>query len=462
MKSFDLNSIIFTEHTLAHDILIGMNKTAHHTENKGFAIIVNEKNACVGVVTDGDLRNYLSQNSDLYIPISEILNKNFVYAHPDEETNTILRKFEKNILNLPILDKCLRPIGLLNYSKFSVFQRSREHIIRARAPGRISFSGGGTDMSEIFGSAPTSVLSTAIDKFCVTSLMSRDDDAVHIYSKDLNLRYSAENIDNIKWGDDLDLIKSAIKMMKPKIGFNIEISSEIEIGTGLGGSSAVVTSVLAALNELNPIKMLDKYAISDLAYQVERMEMKMAGGWQDQYSSVFGGVNWIEFNQDDILVNPLRIDRDTLLELHYNLMLFRVGASRKSSEIHQHIYAKKLTSVNREKFLRQMASNTKGIKKALLKGNVKEFGDYLHHSWMLKNTMNNNVSNKHINELYTIARDIGALGGKLLGAGRSGYLLLYASPLYQEKITEVFAERGVYKQNFNFNPNGVEIWKVPK
>ena len=143
-------------------------------------------------------------------------------------------------------------------------------------------------------------------------------------------------------------------------------------------------------------------------------------------------------------------------------MLFRVGASRKSSEIHQHIYAKKLTSVNREKFLRQMASNTKGIKKALLKGNVKEFGDYLHHSWMLKNTMNNNVSNKHINELYTIARDIGALGGKLLGAGRSGYLLLYASPLYQEKITEVFAERGVYKQNFNFNPNGVEIWKVPK
>lgn len=461
MKFFDLNSIIFNEKTIAHDILVAMNRTAHYTENKGFAIIVNEKRECVGVVTDGDIRNYLSTNNNLQIPISNILNKNFVYAHPDEETNTILRKFEKNILNLPILDKDMHPVDLLHYSKFSVFQRSSEHIIRARAPGRISFSGGGTDMSYIFGNTSTSVLSSAIDKFCVSSLMVRDDDEIHIYSKDLKKRYWAENINKIKMGDDLDLIKSAIKLMQPKIGFNIEISSEIEIGTGLGGSSAMVVSVLAALNELNPIKKLDKYAISDLAYQVERLEMKMAGGWQDQYSSVFGGINWIEFNQDEILVNPLRINRDTLLELHYNLMLFRVGKSRKSSEVHQHRNSKVLKS-NRKELLNQMASNTYGIKKALLKGNVKEFGDYLHNSWVLKSNINSNVSNEHINELYSVARDIGALGGKLLGAGKSGYLLLYASPLYQEKITEAFAERKVYTQNFNFNPNGVETWMVPK
>ncbi len=462
MESFDLNSIIFNEKTIAKTILIAMNETVVYTENKGFSIIVNDENQCIGVVTDGDIRHFLAKNGNLNIPISKILNKNFVYVHPNESTNEILRKFENNILNLPILDENKCPIGLLHYSKFSIFQRSREHIIRARVPARISFSGGGTDMSNIFNTGPTSVLSTAIDKFCITSLMTRDDDEIHIYSEILNLQYSAKSIDGLEWGDELDLVKFAIKKMQPQIGINIEINSDIEVGTGLGGSSATVASVLAVLNELNPTKKLNLYELSDLAYQVERIDMKMVGGWQDQYSTVFGGFNWIEFNQSEILVNPLRIDRSTLLELHFNLMLFRVGTSRKSADIHQNQKKTKVSNSVKQEFFEQMSANTMGIKRALLKGRVKEFGDYLHHSWVLKNKISDGVSNTEINKLYQIACEIGALGGKLLGAGKSGYLLIYASPKYQQEITEAFAQRNVHRRKFNFNENGVEIWKVPK
>ena len=129
--------------------------------------------------------------------------------------------------------------------------------------------------------------------------------------------------DEIEFGDELDLIKAAVKIMQPDYGFELETYAEFDPGTGLGGSSAVVVSVLGALNFFRNEQQLDIYQLADLAYQVERIEMNIQGGWQDQYATTFGGFSWIEFRQNEVLVSPLLLQRDTQLELEYNLMLFR-------------------------------------------------------------------------------------------------------------------------------------------
>lgn len=456
METFDLNSIIYSEEHDIQSVMNGMNHTAKFTENKGFAIIVNKYGACVGVVTDGDLRNFLVKNESFKTPVAQVVNKEFISVSTNEDTNSILRKFERDILILPVLDEDKKPVGIIKYSQFSILQNSSQWIYRARVPGRISFSGGGTDMSSVFNENPTAVLSSTLNKFCTTSLMIRPDDKIHIYSKNLKLEYQADNLSKIGFGDELDLIKMAILKMKPSMGFNIEISSEIEIGTGLGGSSAAVVSVLSVLNELNNEKKLDDYEIANLAYQVERIDMGFAGGWQDQYATVFGGFNWIEFSSDGVLVHPLRVNEDVLLELDYNLLLFRVGNTRKSAEIHNDIN----TIQTNDKYFAEMLKNTINMKKSLLRGKVREFGDLLDYSWQLKTKMNSSVTNSFIEELYNSARNIGALGGKLLGAGQSGYLLIYSSPKYHEEIISTFADQCVMPNNFNFNPKGVEIWKT--
>jgi D-glycero-alpha-D-manno-heptose-7-phosphate kinase len=317
-------------------------------------------------------------------------------------------------------------------------------------------------MSNFINTTSACVLSSTINKFCTASIIVRDDDEVHILSKDLNLQYSAKNIIEVEYGDDLDLIKAAIKIMEPKFGFTLETFAEFEQGTGLGGSSAVVVSVLGALNFFRNEEQLDIYQLSDLAYQVERIDMNLKGGWQDQYATTFGGFSWIEFRKNDVIVSPLLLQRDTILELEYNLMLFRLGGNRNSSKIQNSHIEDIENSSKKEKFFDEMIHLAVKMKEVLLRGDVKQFANYLHESWVLKKKMNNFVTNNFVEDCYNTAKDLGALGGKLLGAGQSGYLLIYASPLYQKIIKFKLAEKGVNQEVFKFSQNGLEVWSTKR
>ena len=457
-----LDRIVYGEETTIREVLDRFNKTASLTEQRGFGLVVDKNGVLTGVVSDGDIRRKLVKEMDLEYPVSKAMERDFVYATKDHTSHQILRLFDSRIVNIPLIDDQNRLVDLYCYSSFRASAYANPQIIRARVPVRVSFAGGGTDISSYINEVSAAVLSSTINKYCTASVIIRDDDEIHISSKDLDLKYTAKNFNEIEYGDDLDLIKAAVKIMQPDYGFDLETFAEFEPGTGLGGSSAVVVSVLGALNYFRNEQQLDIYQLADLAYQVERIEMKLQGGWQDQYATTFGGFSWIEFRQNEVVVYPLLLQKDTLLELEYNLMLFRLGGNRSSSNIQEkHIQNFGSNDRNMKSFT-DMVSLAIKMKEVLLKGEVKKFADLLHKSWMHKRKMNKGVTNDFVEDCYNTARDLGALGGKLLGAGGSGYLLIYASPLYQKRIKEVLAEKGVRQEFFKFSKNGLEVWSTKR
>ena len=378
-----LNRIIFQKEATLKEVLERFNETAIHTENSGFGIIIDKDGKCIGVVSDGDIRRKLIEDGSIDSSVQDAMNKEFSFVTNEDNSHKILRQFDNKVVNLPVLDKNGIPVDLYQYSNFVASSRSEQRIIRARVPVRMSYSGGGTDMSSFINDTPAAVLSSTINKYCTASIIVRDDKEIHITSKDLDLKYFSKNIHEIEYGDKLDLIKAAVKIMQPDFGFDLETFAEFEPGTGLGGSSAVVVSVLGALNYFRNEQQLDIYQLSDLAYQVERIDMKLEGGWQDQYATTFGGFSWIEFRKSEVVVSPLLLQRNTVLELEYNLMLFRLGGSRSSSKIQKsHIRDIDKNSVKQKSF-KEMIQLAVEMKESLLKGNVKHFADLLHESWVL-------------------------------------------------------------------------------
>lgn len=441
-------------------ILEGFGSNMKITENRAFAMIVDDDEKIVGVVTDGDIRTHLLGGGSVDDNISLALNKDFIFAMEGERTHKILRHFDESIRNLPILNSDHKIVNLLNYTSFSYYAFNSSNYIRVKVPVRVTFAGGGTDFSQYMKSDNTSVLTSTINKYIYASLKVRSDKKIHIYSHDFNMEYKVENIDYIEYGDDLDLVKSVIKLTQPKFGFDLELISEFEPGTGLGGSSAVAVAVIGAINSFRNEDSLNLYGVADLAYQAERIELNMTGGWQDQYATTFGGFNWIDFNSEEIIVNPLRIDRSIINELEFNVMLFRMGGTRNSSKIiEENLKDQEKRKASTKKNIEQMLSLSTHMKEMLVKGDLPSFGKSLHTAWELKKSFGKNISNQLINTLYDSAISNGALGGKLLGAGGSGYMLVYVPFHKQKAIKELFEQHNARLQDFSFTQNGLEVWK---
>jgi D-glycero-alpha-D-manno-heptose-7-phosphate kinase len=293
-----LKKIVFDQDIKIKNILKSISLTVKYTDGNAFAIIVNKNKECIGVVTDGDIRRALSKSCSIENPIKNVLKNKFIFVYEDETYHNVIRAFDRNIDFIPVLSKKKIPIDLFIKSKFylSKFNFS-EKIVRARAPLRVSFSGGGTDFSQLIDKKNSTVISCTLDKYCTSTIIVRKDLKINIISKDLNKKYSCNNLASLKFDGVLDLIKSVIVAMQPNFGFDLETFSETEPGTGLGSSSALVVSIISAFNYFRNTNSFDNYQIADLAYKIERLDQKIEGGWQDQYASSFGGFNLINFKK---------------------------------------------------------------------------------------------------------------------------------------------------------------------
>lgn len=335
-------------------------------------------------------------------------------------------------------------------------------VVRSKAPLRISFAGGGTDVSPYMETHGGMVLSATIDKYAYGTLAARPDDEVTIQSLDFDVIAECLLDDAGERGDGLDLVRAVIRELNHgrKRGLAFFLHSDAPPGSGLGSSSTMVVALIGLLRHWQRLELSD-YEVADLAYRIERVDLGIPGGMQDQYAAAFGGFNFIEFGGGRPVVNPLRVDPDVVNELQYHLLLCYTGRTRLSARILE----SQIRSYERgeAKVLRAMAELkrlTLELKTALLHGRVDDFGALLHEAWLHKQQLAAGITNPAIDALYEAARRQGALGGKILGAGAGGYLLLYC-PYDRKHLVAAELERlGGQIVSFAFEPRGLQTWQV--
>jgi D-glycero-alpha-D-manno-heptose-7-phosphate kinase len=334
-------------------------------------------------------------------------------------------------------------------------------LYRAKAPLRISFAGGGTDVPPFPQQEGGVVLSATIGRYAYGTLQPRSDGEIHIESLDFGESVTFSRDDRLVYDGKLDLVKAAILHLgRPETGFDLSLHSDAPPGSGLGSSSAVIVSLVGLLKEWKSLLLTD-YEIAEMACRIERNELGIQGGLQDQFASAFGGFNYIEFEGDQVVVNPLRIPLDVQNELQYNLLLVFTGRIRLSGRIIEDQVARfEAGETESIEALREIKRLTREMKAHLLRNELDDFGALLHEEWRQKKRMSSRISTPELDAVYDAARTAGAIGGKITGAGGGGYMLLYCPGGTRHKVARKLADMGCTMSDFAFEPLGLQTWRV--
>jgi D-glycero-alpha-D-manno-heptose-7-phosphate kinase len=342
------------------------------------------------------------------------------------------------------------------------YQNGSASAIRTKAPLRISFAGGGTDVPPYPEREGGCVLNATIDNYAWGSLRPREDGRIRIESVDLGILLDCHVDNKLELDGQLDLVKATIVRLQAQNskGFDVFLHSDAPPGSGLGSSSALIVGLVGLVKEFKGLP-LTEYEIAHLAYLIEREDLQIKGGHQDQYAASFGGFNFIEFFGDRVIVNPLRIHQDTVNELEHNLLLCYTGTTRRSDRIIEdqtrRFEEKQEDTLQALRDQKQLAIE---MKNALLSRRLQDFGELLHAAWESKKNLSPRVSNTIIDEMYETARKTGAIGGKITGAGGGGYMLLYCEFEKKHKVAEAMKKLGASPTEFAFENRGLQSWRI--
>jgi D-glycero-alpha-D-manno-heptose-7-phosphate kinase len=329
--------------------------------------------------------------------------------------------------------------------------------IHATAPLRISFVGGGTDFPHYYERHGGAVLSATIDHAAHVSLTPRPDEQVRIRSLDLGHLVEYHLADGPVYDGVMDLPKAAIERFGVRSGVDVDIASDAPPGSGLGGSSALVTACVGALAMLTGRSMRPE-EVARLAYAIEREDLGIAGGWQDQYAAAFGGFNLLEFAASGVTVTPLTVSSDTIARLRSHLLLCYTGAVRTDlglieTQIRLFREGREETIVG----MKQLHEMAYEMRDAVVGGDADALGGLLDGAFEAKRRMNPHIADDTpIELLLEVAREAGASGGKLCGAGGGGYLLLACGPERQPAVRQALEGHGAAFAEFAFRQQGVE------
>jgi D-glycero-alpha-D-manno-heptose-7-phosphate kinase len=333
-------------------------------------------------------------------------------------------------------------------------------LVRAKAPLRVSFAGGGTDVSPFPESEGGVVLSATIDRYAYGSLSTRADGTISIESVDFGLSVDFP-VDDVALDGRLDLVKAAIRRlsMDDTSGYDLVLRSAAPPGSGLGSSSTMMVALVGLLREYYALP-LSEYEIAQLAWEIERRDLGITGGLQDHYAATFGGFNFIEFGEG-VVVNPLRVRDATVNELELNLLLCYTGVTRESA----HIIGDQTSRVQAQQEstlagLRAQKGLAVAMKAALLRGELDSFGELLGEAWQQKKKLSPLISNSLIDEAYDLARANGALGGKVTGAGGGGYILFYCEFARKHRVAQALEKLGATVTEFSFERRGLTTWRA--
>jgi D-glycero-alpha-D-manno-heptose-7-phosphate kinase len=332
-------------------------------------------------------------------------------------------------------------------------------MLIGRSPVRISFGGGGTDLPSYYERFGGAVLSTAINKYFYTVLGNRGDGRIQVISSDLRLFGNWSDLAALPAHDSgLEIPLAVLKDLGADLAADLFLASEIPPGTGLGSSASVCVNLLKVLTTYLR-RPLSKYDLAERAFRITRISLKRHVGKQDEYAAAFGGLNYIRFSPDgSTQVEPLHIDPGILSALQSNLMLFFTGAAHHSWDIlADQEEATRLPEGPAVQALHQVKEAAALMKDALLCGDLEHFGHLLDDAWQAKKRVSDRISNPRIDGLYQAAREHGALGGKITGAGGGGFLLLYSEPACHEAVRSAMQREGVQEMAFTFDSQGAQV-----
>jgi len=336
-------------------------------------------------------------------------------------------------------------------------------IIRAKAPFRVSFGGGGTDMAPYCVDHGGCVISTAIDRHVYVSIAPREDTIVMVHSPSANKEISFKFGDR-DYSENFELFKGIINHLNIRDGFDIDFHSELPPGSGMGGSSSLAVALIGAFNEYYDFQFTT-HQIAQKAYDIERIELEQKGGYQDQFAAACGGFNFMEFTSQ-VKVTPIKASEEMINELHYRFILCYVGGSHFSSDIQDEVL--KGYIFERKSFMeamQELKDVAHAMREVVESQDIKilaSFGELMHRGWLAKKSLSSQISNKSIENFYLTSKKFGVLGGKLLGAGGGGHLLLFSDPDKKYDIVNELEKIGGKIINFHFNPKGLEVWRVIK
>lgn len=333
----------------------------------------------------------------------------------------------------------------------------------SKAPFRIGLGGGGTDVSpysDLYGGC---ILNATIDLYATAIIIPRDDGKLIINARNSGIRTEVKATDFIEDIEGLSLqvgVYNHIVKNFSKRPLSCELITTIDVptGSGLGTSSTLVVAIIGAFIEWLKLP-LGEYDIARLAVKIEREELKMAGGKQDQYAATFGGFNFMEFYKDRVIVNPLRLKSDLIREFNYHLLLFYTRTKRASSkiiEVQESNFKKEVTEVIES--THKLKEQAIKMKEALLMGNLSDISDLLNFGWENKKLLAKGISNKRIDEVYNTAIAAGATGGKISGAGGGGFMIFYCPNNSKFNVIDKLKQLDVNHQRYIFQNNGLESW----
>ena len=362
-------------------IIVALKKIEKNKIN--FLVVLSKKNKKIsGTITESDIRRYILKGGSYNDVLTECSNKKYIFGFENDSNESLLRKFDQNIKFLPILNKQFYLIKVISREDLN-FVNPKSIEFNSRCPGRISFAGGGSDITSFFEKNIGAVINSSITLYTYSSLKLRNDKIIIIklVDKIVFLITEIDNLSKKKTDPKFELIINTIKVINPEDGFELSIRSEIPIGSGLGGSSSLINSILGCFNlALN--KHWTKKDIAELSFLIERIKSGINGGWQDQYATVFGGFNFIEFDKQN-KINSLKISQDVIFQLEKSLILCNLNTSHNSSIILEDQI--KNSKENKYKEIINLNKNTAyKMKDCLMNFKIDEFSNLLRDTWEIK------------------------------------------------------------------------------
>lgn len=339
-------------------------------------------------------------------------------------------------------------------------------IYRSKAPLRIGLAGGGTDVSPYCDEYGGAILNATISLYAFATIELLTTNQIIIEAVDRNEKAEFPVKDKLPINGSLDLAKGiynhiVVNFGAVPSGFKLTTYVDAPAGSGLGTSSTLMVAILGAFVEWLNLP-LGEYDIAHTAYTVEREELKMAGGKQDQYAATFGGVNFMEFYADNkVIVNPLSIKPQYLHEIENNLLLYFTATSRLSSTIIE-AQSKNVVEKNQQSIeaMHQLKEQARMMKEALLKGQVDDIGPILDFGFRYKKQMANGISNSAMDEIYDAALKAGATGGKITGAGGGGFMMFYCPDNTRYNVKKALENFGGDFRSYQFTEKGLSSWQV--